>query len=407
MIVGLVTDEYPPARVAGGIGSYTRNLARLLAGHNHEVHVFCQHDGITKTTSGEIIHSVKACDLPTRLLRYVYYRSLGRLASSLQFRIRWGVSVGRAIRGIEQHLGRPFDVVEIPDAGGYAGLIRLGGLRSPILIRMHCAAGVFRRHAGVPVSFSGRLIECLERWSIRYAGLVTAPSDAIVRETRADLGIGPESRVLTYPNPLPAGDDKPNGNASSRDPYLLLAVGWLSLLKGTDLALDAFQDLHDEIPALRLVLIGRNLGMPAIEAKLHSMRLRTSRLTCAGEVASEEVGSWMARAGILIVPSRFESYSLVTVEALRSGCLVIAARSGALPEIITHGVNGLLFEPGSRRDLVRMVKWALEHPDRCEEIRRMGLHWVAEHLAPTRLLHSITSAYALAKQSRGNRPFPC
>ena len=403
MRVAYVTDEYPPCRQCGGIGSYVANITQLLVDHGHEVHVFCQKDGISKPTAGQIIHPVTAWDLPTSILRYAYYRSLGRVVGAVQSRVRWGVSVGRAIRRVEQDSGRLFDAVEIPEAGGFAGLIKLGGVRSPIVVRMHSGERMLRRHSGVSWTCASWLIALLERWSIRHADLVTAPSSAIIEETRLDLGISQKSRVLTYPNPLAQLDVAAGGDDSVRDPFLMLTVGRLCIIKGTDLALDAFQLLCDEVPRLRLVMVGRNLGMSAIDARLQSLERRTSRVVCTGELSALEVENWMAKAGIVIVASRFESYSLVTVEALRAGCLVIAARVGALPEIITHGANGLLFEPGSVQDLARAVTWALEHSDRCEQLRLAGQAWVREQLAPERLLRSITDAYALAGESSGWR----
>ncbi len=59
----------------------------------------------------------------------------------------------------------------------------------------------------------------------------------------------------------------------------------------------------------------------------------------------QELGSAFASADAFIFPSRTETLGLVLLEAMAAGCPVVAARSGGIPDIVTDGVNGYLFEP--------------------------------------------------------------
>ena len=73
--------------------------------------------------------------------------------------------------------------------------------------------------------------------------------------------------------------------------------------------------------------------------------------------APDELSTILARHDVLVVPSICEeTFSLVTREALQAGLPVIAARRGALPEVIQDGVNGLLFEPENAHDLRRCLE---------------------------------------------------
>jgi glycosyltransferase involved in cell wall biosynthesis len=85
-----------------------------------------------------------------------------------------------------------------------------------------------------------------------------------------------------------------------------------------------------------------------------------------GEALQERLG----RAAYLVLPSlSYEPMPRPLVEAFANGVPVIGSRAGALAELIEPGRNGLLFEPGSARDLARRLAWADAFP---EKMRQMG-----------------------------------
>jgi glycosyltransferase involved in cell wall biosynthesis len=79
----------------------------------------------------------------------------------------------------------------------------------------------------------------------------------------------------------------------------------------------------------------------------------------------------MVGAAYLVVPDSGDEALLrrVLVEAFANGLPVIAGREGVAAELIQHGRNGLLFEPGSERELARCIAWAEAFPER---MRQMG-----------------------------------
>ncbi len=85
---------------------------------------------------------------------------------------------------------------------------------------------------------------------------------------------------------------------------------------------------------------------------------------------SSDVHQRMRRAAYLVMPSlAYEATPRALVEAFANGLPVIASRLGALAELVEPGRNGLLFEPGSARDLARRLAWAEAFP---EKMRQMG-----------------------------------
>jgi len=82
-----------------------------------------------------------------------------------------------------------------------------------------------------------------------------------------------------------------------------------------------------------------------------------------GGLSVDEVRTEMSNAMALVLPSIwYENFPRTLVEAFACGLPVIASRIGALAELVTEGVTGLLFEPGNPHDLAVKMKWAMSHP---------------------------------------------
>jgi glycosyltransferase involved in cell wall biosynthesis len=111
----------------------------------------------------------------------------------------------------------------------------------------------------------------------------------------------------------------------------------------------------------------------------------------------------MRSARWLVLPSIwYENFPRTLVEAYACGLPVIASRLGALPELVEHGVTGLLFEPGSAEDLARTLHWADTHPD---DMARMGTQARARYdllYTPQRNLDMLNRIYAdaIAEEAR-------
>jgi glycosyltransferase involved in cell wall biosynthesis len=89
-----------------------------------------------------------------------------------------------------------------------------------------------------------------------------------------------------------------------------------------------------------------------------------------GRVGPAQVQERMRAASYLVLPSlSYDTMPRQLVEAFANGLPVIASRIGLLAELIEPGRNGLLFEPGSGRDLARRLAWAEAFP---EKMRQMG-----------------------------------
>jgi glycosyltransferase involved in cell wall biosynthesis len=137
-----------------------------------------------------------------------------------------------------------------------------------------------------------------------------------------------------------------------------LFVGRLVAEKGTGTLLEAL----DLFPGARVDVVG---GGPDDHRLAAHPRIRL-----LGRLSATELQERMRSAAYLILPSlSYEALPRPLIEAFANGLPVIASRLGTLAELIEPGRNGLLFEPGSGRDLAKRLAWAEAFP---EKMRQMG-----------------------------------
>jgi glycosyltransferase involved in cell wall biosynthesis len=134
-----------------------------------------------------------------------------------------------------------------------------------------------------------------------------------------------------------------------------LFVGRLSHEKGITSLLAAIE----EIPEFTLKVIG--------SGPLEDSVLSHPRVRYLGQLSRSDVLAEMRRTSFLIMNSLwYETFGLVLLEAFASGLPVIAPAHGTIIETTESGRLGVLFEPGSQKDLVRAIKWAQANPDKVD-----------------------------------------
>ena len=102
-------------------------------------------------------------------------------------------------------------------------------------------------------------------------------------------------------------------------------------------------------------------------------------------------------ARFVVAPSiTYEMCPLVTLEAFSHGVPVIASRLGSQPELVEHGVNGLLFDPGNAEDLRRKMKQLWENPALCRQLGRAGYERVVREHSETSYYERLMGVYGRA-----------
>jgi glycosyltransferase involved in cell wall biosynthesis len=207
----------------------------------------------------------------------------------------------------------------------------------------------------------------------------------------------PPSKIVVKPNfvhPDPEGDRNLENYA--------LFVGRLSHEKGLKTLLAAWKLIGDPFP---LLILGEGPLRNELESWVREWRLSEVRL--GGLVPREAVCAAMKRARFLIVPSEcYENFPTVIIEAFACGLPVLAARIGAIQEMIENQKTGRLFSPANPEDLAANLDWAWRYPRQMETMGRAGRsEYVAKYTAEQNI-RMLTEVYerALQSQRRGSPP---
>jgi glycosyltransferase involved in cell wall biosynthesis len=123
--------------------------------------------------------------------------------------------------------------------------------------------------------------------------------------------------------------------------------------KGVDVLLDAFARIRDVRPGLMLAIVGSGPSASGLEA--HSRRLGLAE-SCRFIPAVSDAAEWLRSIDVFVLPSRSESLSNSLMEAMACGCSVVASAVGGNPELVTDGVEGMLFPSGDVAALARRLR---------------------------------------------------
>ncbi len=144
-------------------------------------------------------------------------------------------------------------------------------------------------------------------------------------------------------------------------------VGRVRPNKGQGDFVEAIAPLLPKFPEVTPVLVGLAKGGDEAWAK-GLVEKSGGRVVLAGE--HRDVVPWYQGFSILVHPSYAEAFSMVLIEAMATGCCVVATRIAAVPEVIEDGKTGFLFEPGDVEGLRKILERLLADPALVERVGR-------------------------------------
>lgn len=159
--------------------------------------------------------------------------------------------------------------------------------------------------------------------------------------------------------------------ASVRRESLVLGVGRLVPQKGFDLLLRAFSTIAPSFPAWRIAILGEGPERASLQRLRDELGLG-DRVEFPGHV--RDVEKWMAQAGLVVQPSRFEGFPNVVLESMGMGAAVISADCPAGPaELIKDGINGRLVPVEDVATLSRIMAELMAEPAQRERLGQEAL----------------------------------
>jgi len=175
----------------------------------------------------------------------------------------------------------------------------------------------------------------------------------------------------------------------ARENPLVGFIGRLTGQKGVDILLRAFALVERCHPTVKLILAGEGPDRPALSRLAKSLGLQ--RVMFLGW--RDDAADILADIDLLVVPSRWEGFGLVALEAMAMGKPVVASNVSALPEIVVPGQTGLLVPHGDAEELAEALGSILTDPKRAAEMGRAGRERVLKEFPVERMAKRMSGLY--------------
>jgi len=257
--------------------------------------------------------------------------------------------------------------------------------RVPVLVTVHN----FPAHRGGAAFFP-----YLSRLAELAAAHYIAVSGSLARELMA-WGVPPH-RVKVIYNGI---DLKPFGQIFLRrqstaridDQLVVGTIARMAPQKGLPYLVEAAEKLADRFPQMRFVIAGEGPLRQVLQEAVHRAGLK-SRVTFPGYC--RDIAETLSKIDIFVLPSLTEGLSITLLEAMAAGCAVVATRVGGVPEIVDHGITGLLVQPASADALAEAVATLAINPELRDKFSAAGKEKIEAHFTLARMLTETASVYA-------------
>ena len=208
------------------------------------------------------------------------------------------------------------------------------------------------------------------RWTLNHADALTAiTEDCRKHALRAGA---PERSIRLIFNGTDLTRFSPSANGNRVDPYfgsqMIFACRQLFPRKGIRFLVEAVAQLKPRFPELKLVLAGDGFERPALVKLAEELGI-SDDVTFLGWVPNVTLPDYYRAAAISVVPSLEEGFGIPAAEAMGCEVPVVASDAGGLPEVVEHGVTGLVVPRGDTAALAEAIGSLLADPARR---RRMG-----------------------------------
>jgi glycogen(starch) synthase len=266
---------------------------------------------------------------------------------------------------------------------------------APVVATLH-ATEAGRHHGWLPRPLN-LAIHSVERWLAEHAEIVITCSTAMHAETTRLFELDPK-RVVVIPNGIEAARWRPAAaeTRAARDGLraggpLIVYAGRLVHEKGVQTLLRAVRPLREAYPGLRLAVAGTGIHEPVLHEQARGLRIARS-VEWLGFVPEPKLPALLGAADAVVVPSLYEPFGMVALEAAAAGTPLVVAETGGLSDLAACGVAAASFPAGDVDALVAAVGKVLVDPAaarlssaRAARIIRRDFTWraLAERTAET------------------------
>jgi glycosyltransferase involved in cell wall biosynthesis len=370
-----ISQDYPPGQ-NGGIARYIHQLATTLGQRGYNIHVITKgvgHDRVDYE-AGVWVHRLvpKHFDIPeqTCISPQVVPQHIWN----------WSNTALRTVEAIDARRG--VDIVYAPvwDCEGIAFLDHpnLKLITSLQTTMKHWLQSYTdRKNDENWMRIFGNPILGMEKEIIARSWKIHSISKAIANDVKDLYGLDIDHRVLIAPIGLEDWNTKASPEREGEQINLLF-VGRLEKRKGIDILLNIAPQLLTQFPNATLNIVGDDTIPVAdttyrniFEAENYDKSI-SERVIFHGRQTEDELISFYRTCSIFIAPSRYESFGLISLEAMMFAKPVVACRTGGMPEVVEDGVTGILAEPGDPASLLSALSKLMSDSAYAKKLGRAG-----------------------------------
>ncbi len=283
------------------------------------------------------------------------------------------------LRELKQYIVDPYTYALIHSNYWLSGRVGLNLRKSMGIKLVHTShsLGAVRRGVIVKAPDPGmiyRLYVEKELFQTSDRVIATTPSEKAVL---TDFYSAPSERIKLVPCGVNTGvfhpcKQKIEPEHLPRNKKIILFVGRFEENKGLDILLQSLVILQNKFPltaAMTCLVVAGGDDLNLLPNQVSSEKQKyldfietnglTSLVRFIGPIKHEDLASYFRSASVTVVPSFYESFGLVAVEAMASGCPVVASRTGGLADNVINGKTGLLVEPKNPEELAIAINTLL------------------------------------------------
>ncbi len=345
----MLSWEYPPF-VVGGLGHHTAGLARALAARGHAVTVVTAVHPEAAPLERQGLVEVRRVGPPPRtdddFLGWVYgfNEAVVREAAALMEEAPYDLIhahdwlVGPAAAALKQRFDVPLVATIHATEHG-----RNGGLFTPLQRAIH-----------------------REEWRLTHEAWRVIACSRYMAEEVSRLFATPPEKLAVIPNAVDArhfGASFMGGQARETlglEGPTILFVGRLVPEKGVQVLLRAMPAVLERHPAARCLIAGRGPFHETLTALARELGV-AERVRFLGFVDEARKQALLHGATVVVVPSLYEPFGIIALEAMAAGTPVIASATGGLAEIVDHRLTGIMVPPGDPDALAEAIGEVLTH----------------------------------------------
>ncbi|MEH3132868.1 MAG: glycosyltransferase family 4 protein [Mycolicibacterium neoaurum] len=358
MKILMVSWEYPPV-IIGGLGRHVHHLATELVDAGHEVVVLSRRptgtDPSTHPSTDEMSEGVRVIAAAQDPHEFAFGTDM----------MAWTLAMGHSMvrSGLILRDWQP-DLVHAHDwLVAHPAIALAEFFDVPLVSTIHATeAG---RHSGWVSGAVSRQVHALESWLVHESdSLITC--SASMREEITEL-FGPGLAETTV---IPNGIDTDGWPFATRRPHdgapELLFFGRLEYEKGVHDAIAALPRIRRTHPGTTLTIAGdgTQLDFLTAQARKHKVLKATKFI---GRVDHEGLVRLLHRADVAVLPSHYEPFGIVALEAAATGTPLVTSNIGGLGEAVIDGVTGVSCPPRDVPALADAVRRVLDDPTAAQQ----------------------------------------